>query len=319
MPVIYIDCVFVFNMIADYFLFLITGRLAGIPLRRTRYFLAGFLGGIYAAAVFLPGGEILAAPWMKLSVGILLAVVAYGKEQKFFRLTVLLLLVSCGFAGCVLGLSLLLGEVPIVKGIFYTNINTKILAAVFASGYFLVAVMFQSAARHNIGGNLVPVRIWMQGRTASFSALLDTGNGLCDVFSGKPVLIIAPDVLPSILPRCVCEQITTKRLQEPVDLLEDIRRLAPELCPQLIPYRSVGMPRGFLLSIQTDKAEIEHVVYPKLRIALSSIKLGNGYSALWGGVVREEKKHVVISKTVEKSSAMGKAMGKSGSPLYWRK
>ena len=55
MTVVYLDSVFLFNALLDYLLFLSTARLAGIPLRRRRYLLCGVLGGLYAAAVFLPG------------------------------------------------------------------------------------------------------------------------------------------------------------------------------------------------------------------------------------------------------------------------
>ena len=316
MPIVYMDCVFVFNTAADYFLFLIAARLAGIPLRRKRYVLAALLGGAYAAAVFLPGGEVLTTPLLKISVGVLLAVVAYGNERQLFRLTILWILVSCVFAGSVLGLSLLLGEIPGARGIFYTHINTKILAAAFAAGYFLIAVMFRSAARPGIEGNLVSARIWMQGKSVAFSVLRDTGNALCDLFSGKPVLIVAPGVLHPILPSGISRCITPERLQKPIDLLEDVCRSEPELCPQLLPYRSVGKQQGFLLSIQVDKAEIGGDSYPGLRVALSPTKLGNGYSALWGGPVGEGVKYASISKTEKLVMPMGASWRNRRRPLY---
>ena len=69
MTVVYLDSVFLFNALLDYLLFLSTARLAGIPLRRRRYLLSGVLGGLYAAAVFLPGGDLvcLAEHWQRRS------------------------------------------------------------------------------------------------------------------------------------------------------------------------------------------------------------------------------------------------------------
>ena len=49
MTVVYVDSVFVLNALMDYLLVLCAARLAGIPLRRRRYLLAGLLGGAYAA------------------------------------------------------------------------------------------------------------------------------------------------------------------------------------------------------------------------------------------------------------------------------
>ena len=89
MTVVYVDSVFVLNALMDYLLVLCAARLAGIPLRRRRYLLAGLLGGAYAVAVFLPGLGFLSATPVKLAAGILLALAAYGGEAKLLRLTLL--------------------------------------------------------------------------------------------------------------------------------------------------------------------------------------------------------------------------------------
>ena len=85
MTVVYLDSVFLFNALLDYLLFLSTARLAGIPLRRRRYLLCGVLGGLYAAAVFLPGGGFLTETLVKAGVGLLLALIAFGRETHFLR------------------------------------------------------------------------------------------------------------------------------------------------------------------------------------------------------------------------------------------
>ena len=77
MTVVYLDSVFLFNALLDYLLFLSTARLAGIPLRRRRYLLCGVLGGLYAAAVFLPGGGFLTETLVKAGVGLLLALLIW--------------------------------------------------------------------------------------------------------------------------------------------------------------------------------------------------------------------------------------------------
>ena len=109
MTVVYVDSVFGLNALMDYLLFLATARLAGIVLRRKRYVLASLLGGLYAVCCFLPGGAFLSHTVVKGAVGVLLALVAFGGEERFLRLTVLLFALSCGLAGCVLARGLLSG------------------------------------------------------------------------------------------------------------------------------------------------------------------------------------------------------------------
>ena len=115
--VVYLDSVFVLNGLMDYLLALCAARLAGVPLRRGRYVLAGVLGGAYAAAAFLPGLSFLAAVPAKLAAGALLALTAFGGEEKLLRLTLLFFAVSCAMAGCVLGLGLLAGGGGLLRGL----------------------------------------------------------------------------------------------------------------------------------------------------------------------------------------------------------
>ena len=199
---VYVDSVFVLNALMDYLLVLCAARLAGIPLRRRRYLLAGLLGGAYAVAVFLPGLGFLSATPVKLAAGILLALAAYGGEAKLLRLTLLLFAVSCAMAGCVLALGLVAGGgVPMVNGVFYTDVDAKVLLTAAAAAYLVLTVVFRAAAGKGVRGELVRVQVCLAGRTTAFTAFCDTGNALRDPVSGAPVLVVAPGRLDGALPR----------------------------------------------------------------------------------------------------------------------
>lgn len=307
---VYIDSVFLLNTITDYLLFLAAARLAGIPLRRGRYMLAALLGGGYAVAVFLPEGAFLVQAPVKIAVGILLALVAYGGETQLLRLTLLWFAVSCGFAGAVLGLGLLLGGIPVIQGIFYTDINTKVLAAAFAAGYFLFSVVFRTAAKHGIQEELLPVQIRHFGRMVELTALWDSGHGLRDPVSGASVLILAPGQLDSMLSAAVRSLVTEERLRQPAELLEPLLRTAPELRPRLLPYRTVGNTGGLLLTIQVEQVCIGRERYEHVRVALSPTPLGSGYGALWGGNVEKGGRYEAFQKHMEKTDgAVGGTAG----------
>lgn len=185
MTVVYLDSVFLFNALLDYLLFLSTARLAGIPLRRRRYLLCGVLGGLYAAAVFLPGGGFLTETLVKAGVGLLLALIAFGRETHFLRLTLLAVAIACALAGTVLALGLLAGQhIPNARGIFYTNVNGKTLLLSASGVYLLLTVIFRAAAAHGIRGECLPVTVCLLGQTVALTALLDTGNSLRDTARG---------------------------------------------------------------------------------------------------------------------------------------
>ena len=305
MTVVYLDSVFTLNTLMDYLLCLATARLAGIPLRRGRYLLAALAGGAYAAAVFLPFGGFLSQAPAKAAAGVLLALIAYGGEERLLRLTALFFGLSCALAGCVLALGTLLGSaVPVVNGIFYTDVDAQVLLVAAGAAYLVLTVCFRAAARHRVAGDLLAVRICVGGRVVALNALWDSGNGLREPGRDQPVLVLAPGVLDAILPRPVREQLTPERLRYPAELVEPLRAAMPSLRPRLLPYHAVGTTAGLLLTVRTDWVEICGTRLPGAAAALAPGALGDGYAALWGGDVRKDGRYG------QRTSAM--AAGKAG-------
>lgn len=319
MTVVYADSVFLLNGAMDYVLFLVTARLAGIPLKRRRYALAALLGAFYALSVFLPGLNFLSAFPAKLAVGVLLALVAFGGEEKLLRLVLLLFVVSCAMAGCVLALGLLAGSrVPVSNGIFYTDVDAKILLIATTVAYLVLTVVFRAAARHGVGGELLSMTVCVGGRTTGLTALHDSGNSLRDPAGGGAVLVVAPGVLNGVLPGSVGKLLTPELLRYPADLLEPLREAAPALRPRLLPYRAVGVPGGLLLTIRADWVEVSGRRCEDAPVALSPTTLGTGYAALWGGGIKKGGDHEGIKRKAAAASSVAGAASGGGRPLHRR-
>ena len=302
MTVVYLDSVFLFNALLDYLLFLSTARLAGIPLRRRRYLLCGVLGGLYAAAVFLPGGGFLTETLVKAGVGLLLALIAFGRETHFLRLTLLTVAIACALAGTVLALGLLAGQhIPNARGIFYTNVNGKTLLLSASGVYLLLTVIFRAAAAHGIRGECLPVTVCLLGQTVALTALLDTGNSLRDT-AGEPVLTAELSRFPQLA--------AAIQHRPPSEALPLLRQRFPKLRPQLLPMRTAA-GGGLLVSVSSDWTEIGGVRYPNLRIALTDT--GGGYTALWGGEGRRNHERMAAAAAVPSGIVPG-----AGAALYRR-
>ena len=302
MTVVYLDSVFLFNALLDYLLFLSTARLAGIPLRRRRYLLSGVLGGLYAAAVFLPGGGFLTETLVKAGVGLLLALIAFGRETHFLRLTLLTVAIAC--AGTVLALGLLAGQhIPNARGIFYTNVNGKTLLLSASGVYLLLTVIFRTAAAHGIRGECLPVTVCLLGQTVALTALLDTGNSLRDT-AGEPVLTAELSRFPQLA--------AVIQHRSSAEALPILRQRFPKLRPQLLPVRTAA-GGGLLVSVSSDWTEIGGVRYPNLRIALTDTELGGGYTALWGGEGRRKHERMAAAAAVPSGIVPG-----AGAALYRR-
>lgn len=284
MTVVYVDSVFLLNALMDYFLLLATGRLAGISPHRLRYALAAVLGGAYAVSVFLPGVGFLASPAVKLAAGTLVGLVAYGGESRLLRMLLLFLGVSCGMAGAVLTVGLLAGGgVPMMSGVFYTDVSFRVLLIAATAAYVVLTVVFRASARHGIRGELLPVKICIDGKIQNITALWDTGNGLRDPVGGSSVLVVESGSIREILPRGLRFLLESERLERPAETMELLCHAAPELHPRLLPYHAVGVRSGLMLAIGTDWIEVAGRRYLHGLIGLSPTELGTGYTALWGG------------------------------------
>lgn len=315
MTVVYVDSVFVLNSLIDYLLFLLTARLAGLQLKRWRYTLAGFLGGIYAVGGFLPRMFFLASVPVKVMAGVLLCLIAFGGEELFLRLTMMFFGISCAFAGGILGVGLLAGHtIPRVQGVFYTNLDAKTLVISITVIYLLAHVFFRSSIEQIVQGKRVSVNLSIGGKECKLTALYDSGNSLKDL-SGMPVMVIDVHAIADALPEDIY-----KRLEQgnhPAELIEKLRRWKPTLQPQLLCYCSVGEKEGLLLSFKSDWAVIGNRKYTALRIAISPTSLGEGFQALWGGMV-ERGKINEYQRAYLSTAGSPKATSGSGDSLYRR-
>ncbi len=271
MRVVYIDEAFFLNAVMDYLLLLCAGKLAGEELRRGRMALAAALGGVYAAAVFLPGLEFLSLAPCRVCCGVGMALTAFGGSRRLLRATLVFFGTSAAFGGGVLALQLFAGA---PAGL---DLKTMLLSA--AACYAFLTLVFRGGFRHG-GGELAGAELELEGRTCRLTALVDTGNTLTDPATGKAVMVAEGGRLKSLFPAGECPD--RAELMDPAEALE--RRRGEGRRWRLLPYRAVGVDHALLLAVRVDRARIGGEDYGPILVALSPnpVSDGGGYSALIG-------------------------------------
>ena len=280
MGVVYIDSVFLLNLIINYLLLLVAAKIAGVGARRLRVLCGALVGALYAAAVWFPGLDALASWWGKAVVAALMAAAAYAgyARGRFLRLLCVFVAVSFALGGGVLAVELLVYGRASPGGIPALPIDFKTLLLTAAVSYALLTLVFRRAARHG-PRELLKVRVRHNGRETELTALLDSGHNLHDPISGSGVLVVGPDAAERILGHPVPERLT----RDPVGALGDGEPLGlPALRLRLIPYRTVGA-EGFLPAFQPETVWLGKRKEPML-IALSPHPVSDGgpYQALAG-------------------------------------
>ena len=246
METVYADSLFLLNAAVDYLVLLSAGKLCALPLRRGRMALGAVWGGVYA---------VLAAVWprcvspaaFKLLAGALMTALAFGINRRTLRAVIAVYAVSAAFGGAVCAVSLLSGQSP--GSARFTPVSLRVLLLSFALCYAAVALVFRRTGRRTERSlRLVEVRLGDAG--VSFTALLDSGNELCDPISGDRVLIAEAETLAPLLS-------DSAPLFSP-DPLSALSALAAQgLRCRLLPCACVTAPNALLLCFRPDEVWVD--------------------------------------------------------------
>lgn len=284
MTVVYIDSLFLLNLVVNYLLLLAAARLAGEVIRRLRLGLGAALGAFYAAAVFFPGMGFLVHPLCKLGAAVLMLLCAFGGSRHLLRMTLVFFGVSAAFGGGIFAIELLGGRgLSLKNGIFYSAMDLRLILLSAAICYVVITLIFRRTARH--GGprrELVPAVITLGDRRTALTALVDTGNTLTDPVTNRPVMVAEGEKLIALFPEGACPG--PGDLRDPVASLERLSQGAGRGRWRLLPYQAVGVDCGMLLALRTDGVKVGEEDYGGILVALSPNRLsdGGGYSALIG-------------------------------------
>lgn len=253
--VIYIESVFVFNVLVDYLLLFGAARLAGRTVTRRRLLLGAAVGGVYAAVqLFLPQSVV----FLLLSLA-LMGAAAYRGSGRAVKLTLLFFLSSCGLAGIVVLLGQNLGSMArLARGVVTADLPWGVFLLAAGASYLLLSVVFRCGAART-RKETADVVITCHGKTARVRLLRDTGNTLCDPLTGFGVPVVDRHALGDLISE---EEATA------------LPRIA---------YCSVGNTDGTLPLLRCDGITVDKIRIGPRAVALAEHPLGDGgaYAGLW--------------------------------------
>lgn len=280
---VYLDELFALNAAVNYLLLAGSARIGGGRLSRLRLWLAAGLGGVYAAAALAPELSFLRAGAMQAVCAALMLLTAFGAHRRTLRLGLLFVLLALTLGGLVfLGTQVLGAELLLLPGGAYYPVSVPGLLLLASGGYLIVYVLLSRAAEHG-GGEIEPLTLELNGRTAHVRALRDTGNTLRDPITNERVLVVAPETARQLLPEAALEGQSLARADA---LLPELARRYPALHPRLIPYRAVGTASGVLLAVRcfaSDRKGRRRAVLTAF--SPTALSDGGSFDALTGGML----------------------------------
>ncbi len=259
--VVYVDVLLVMNIIIDYFLLLLARALLRKTVRRRRILLGALLGGAYALVIFLPPLPVWLLIPMHIAACVLIVLAAFPIHglRDLLKSVSAYFAVSFIFAGLMLGIYLLFRPqyMAIQNGAVYFDLNIRLLLLFTLLCYGFLTLLTKLLRRRTPDDRLFDITLTNHGKSICEKALLDTGHGLSDGFSDRPVLIAEPRVVQSLAPPNLRSFLEGGAPPDGI----------PETDIRLIPYASIG-GKGMLRAISVSCVSV-----PKLGFSLENVLL----------------------------------------------
>ena len=240
---VFLDVLFVMNLLMDYFLLRLTCRLIHSSATRWRSLLGALIGAVGICLIALwPGSRILNTILVHVVINTLM--VRFGCNLKTVReiLKGVLILYICSF---------LLGGMMLFWQSRMEMREIKIVLLAGSISYLFLAAGIRVYTRKEKKENCTyQVCLYEGDKSREGKALLDTGNGLTDPVSGKPVNVIRREMLNGLLADTI------------LDSLEHFSEKCPDedfgnLSPHFVPFATLGCTGGLLVAITIDYLSLE--------------------------------------------------------------
>lgn len=261
-PYVYIDVVFVINLVMDYTILWATAKFGQFPTSTKRLFLGALVGAGYSAVLLFPAFSFLYDLLVRILFSLVIVGVAFSPQglRRFIQAVIYFYLIAFTMGGAILGGIYFLGRNPLiygaVNGLLVNLVNveyTWLLAGVAAAAILAklgVAFIKKNFLKEYLR---VPVTIKLADYRFDVEALLDTGNQLKDPITQVPVLITELRVLSPVMPLDVREVF---QHAADSDIHQILGRLKPSVWSsriRVIPFTSIGKHHGMLLGLRPDE------------------------------------------------------------------
>ncbi len=267
--VIYADVLIIVNLIVNYLLLRASAAMTGCSFKTCRFLLSSAIGGLFSLIIFIDNISVAVNILTKLLFFAVMVITAFGAKSLkiFLKNCAAFALVNFGFAGIMFALcTTVIPNAAIYKnGIVYFDINILTLTVSAIICYCVLSIISRFTKSKVPQKSIYDIKIHYGEKKVEGKALFDSGNTLCDCFSGRPVIIAEKEFI--------------SKLYEDSDLtaMKNFR---------LIPFSTIKSG-GALPSFLADKIEInikgKWIESEEIYIAVTERKIvSGGYSALFG-------------------------------------
>lgn len=247
-PKVYADVTFAINLLMDFIILWATARLAGSRVLYFRLFTAALLGAVYSVLYLYFAMTLYYSVPAKLLFSCLLLVIGLAPHSwtEFKKA----LVYFYGISFTVAGASIAASYLAAVPGQGFSFSYLWLLAgATFA---LLIGVFGEKYLLRRIVPNLLRfgVELRFGAHSCNGKGFLDTGNGLKDPLTKRPVVVAEYEFLKPCLPQDFQQAFDDNRDED--DILNRLSHSSWANRLRIIPFSSIGRKNGILVGVRAD-------------------------------------------------------------------
>lgn len=197
--IVYADILIILNMLVDYFLLLSTASFVGKKPKLWRMLLGAFLGGVFSLYIFLPQSPIIIEFIIRIIFCSIISFCVFGflNLKAFLKVVGVFFGVNCLYAGLISAIWKIFKPKGLVinNSVVYFDISALTLIVSTVIFYFLFIFLSRFFASNGKMSEKCFITLLAEGNKSSFTAIIDTGNSVSDIFGNSEVIIVDKAVL----------------------------------------------------------------------------------------------------------------------------
>lgn len=257
---IYIDVVFLENLVMNSIILIASGIILKKKLKWIRILLASSLGAIYTIIGYISVLEIYSNLVLKVILSILIIYIAFNPQtvKQLWKDVLIFYLTSFVFGGVAFALIYVLKPQDILmkNGLFLGTypLKTVLLAAIVAF-IIIIAAFAIVKTKFSKKDMFCEVEVELNNKKIKTRAMIDTGNLLKEPITNTPVIVLEHTLLYECVPKEILDNLESILGGELVKIAEEIRNEYISKL-KLIPFASLGKQNGMLVGIKADSLKI---------------------------------------------------------------
>lgn len=257
---IYIDVVFLENLVMNSIILIASGIILKKKLKWIRILLASSLGAIYTIIGYISVLEIYSNLVLKVILSILIIYIAFNPQtvKQLWKDVLIFYLTSFVFGGVAFALIYVVKpqEILMKNGLFLGTypLKTVLLAAIVAF-IILIAAFAIVKTKFSKKDMFCEVEVELNNKKIKTRAMIDTGNLLKEPITNTPVIVLEHTLLYECVPKEILDNLESILGGELVKIPEEIRNEYISRL-KLIPFASLGKQNGMLVGIKADSLKI---------------------------------------------------------------